>query len=255
MRFVKYLTAGLCVVAMFASLGNAAHPGPESNCGECHTVGSTGDGPKVTPAEPGFIERMFQGRQSYKGHPSVACAGIPGADGKVTGCHAPGKGFRNMLAIDLAGKPTDLLCAKCHENAAKFGLHHPSYKADKNGDGVGDYIIKPVAVQEIFKEFAPASKSAPLNKYPDALSLLAQPDGSKKLDVAMPLEKTMEQIGDKTVEVADVITCTTCHNPHYGYLVELGKEEELKPGQVARAKGDALLRMRDYDNALCLACH
>ena len=45
------------------------------------------------------------------------------------------------------------------------------------------------------------------------------------------------------------------HNPHYGYLVGVASAEELNQEQVARAKGDALLRLRDYDNALCDVCH
>lgn len=255
MRFIKCIAMGITTVALFAAVGHAAHPGSGSSCGDCHKIGAAGDAPKVTPEEPGFMERMFQGKQSYRGHSSVSCAGSVGGDGKVSGCHAPENGYRKLLVMDLADKPVDLLCAVCHQNAAKFGLHHPSYKADKNGDGVGDYMIRPVAVQEVFTEFAPAGKAAPLNKYPDALVFKAQADGTKKLDVAIPLEKVAETTGDKTIVYTDAVSCTTCHNPHYGYLVELGKEEELKPGQVARAKGDALLRMRDYDNQLCVACH
>ena len=35
----------------------------------------------------------------------------------------------------------------------------------------------------------------------------------------------------------------------------VGEEEEFKKELVAREAGDALLRMRDFDSALCLTCH
>lgn len=255
MSLAKIFIATVVVVLIGAGGGFAAHPGSDASCDKCHKSGTSGDAPKVTPEDPGFVERMFQGKQSYKGHNSVSCTGTVSQDGKVTGCHAPEKGFRNHLVMDLKDKPTDTLCANCHPNASKFGLHHPSYQMDKNGDGVGDKFVRPVAVQEIFTEFSPANKSLPVKKYPDSILFVTRPDGVRVREVALPLEKATEQVGDKVVVYDDIVGCTTCHNPHYGYLVEIGKEEDIKAGQVARTKGDSLLRLRDYDNALCVACH
>ena len=43
--------------------------------------------------------------------------------------------------------------------------------------------------------------------------------------------------------------------PAYSAKVEVTAEEALNLEQVAREKGDGLLRLRDHDNSLCEACH
>ena len=66
---------------------------------------------------------------------------------------------------------------------------------------------------------------------------------------------TVELVDDKEVTYTDVVDCTTCHNPHFGFLVAVKGEEELQENLVARESGDALLRLKDHDNALCQVCH
>jgi len=255
MRGLKHFVLALLFVGANLAPALAAHPGSGSDCLSCHALGASGDGPKVVPEEPGFMAKMFQNAKSLKGHPSVSCTGTVQPDGKLSGCHDPDKGFKKLLVTDTTNKPVDPLCVTCHQSAGKFGMHHPSYKIDKNGDGVGDYMVRPVAVQEVFGPFAPANNPMPLSKYPDSIVFTTNPEGVKKLVVAIPLGTTVEKVDDKEVTYNDVVICTTCHNPHYGYIVESGKEEEQKPGLMARLKGDALLRMKDYDNTLCLVCH
>lgn len=249
----------LAIITGFAALGAhpslAAHPESSSDCAKCHSLGASSDAPKVVGEEPSFLGRLLQGKKAFKGHPSLSCAGAKGADGKITGCHAPEKGFPHLLITDTKGKPSDEFCGQCHAEHRKPGLHHPSYKKDKNGDGVVDTLIRPASKKPIFSTFSPAAKPEPLASFPDALLFTTTPEGAKKLQVALPLETVVEKEGDKLVTYKDVTGCSTCHNPHFGYLVEVGKEEDMKATLAARPKGDALLRMRDYDNALCVACH
>lgn len=234
----------------------AAHPGSDAKCENCHALGS-GDAkaPKVVPQEPGFFARLF-GKKSMRGHPSVSCAGAVKPDGTLTGCHRPEDGKDGLLVVDVKDKPADLFCVRCHADVGKTGGHHPTYKVDRNKDGVPETLVRPAAGQEIYTAFAPGAKGEPLATYPDALVLKAMPDGTKKLDAVLPLRTVLEPDPQgKMVAEKDIVTCSTCHNAHYGYLVEAGTEEELNREQVARPKGDALLRLRDQTNALCDACH
>jgi hypothetical protein len=254
-RFAMMLW-GASLLCVAGAAGAADHPGSDAKCGDCHAVGKAEAGaPAVMPEQPGFFAKLM-GKQALAGHPSVSCVGVGKADGSVTGCHRPEDGRPSLLAVDLKDKPVDVLCRTCHAEQARPGSHHPSYKADKNQDGVPETIVRPAEAQEIYTQWVPSAKPAPLNRFPDALVLKAQPDGTKKLDVALPLA-TVAEVGPdgQPVTEANVVTCSTCHNPHFGYLVEVGSEEELNREQVAREKGDGLLRLRDYTNALCEACH
>lgn len=249
----------LMVACFTISLGAAAfaadHPGSASDCNKCHQATSAGDAPKVIPEEPGFFGKLFLGQTSFAGHEKVSCVGTINADGAVTGCHAPDKGFPNKLVVDLTGKPTDEFCGRCHASQREFGYHHPSYKTDKDGDGVGDALVRPVEVQEIFSTNSVAAQPEPVKSYPDALHFIIDENDKKQLVSAQPLWSVVEIIDEKEVTFDDVVVCTTCHNPHFGFLVEVGGEEEMKENLVARPNGDALLRKRDYDNSLCLDCH
>lgn len=234
----------------------AAHPGSGAKCENCHTVGK-GDAkaPKVMPQPPGFFARLT-GKKAMVGHPSVSCAGTVRADGTLSGCHRPEDGRKSFLVVDIADKPVDLFCARCHADQTQPGNHHPSYKADRDGDGVPDSIIRPAAGQEIYTDFSPAARGEPWASYPDSLVLTTLPGGAKQLEVVLPLATVTElDAAGQPVVHEHVVTCSTCHNAHYGYLVEVGSEEELNQEQVARPTGDALLRLRDHTNALCEACH
>lgn len=204
----------------------------------------------MAPEKAGFFGRLFGKKEGARGHATVACAGEARADGAVTGCHAPAAGKKSLLVVDLAGKPVDDLCGRCHADQRKPGTHHASYKADRNSDGVAETLVRPAPSQEVFKRFAPAGK-----RYPDALSYAKRDDGTQVLEVSVPLETVAEVVDGKEVLEPNVMTCTSCHNPHYGYLVVPGSEQVLDPEKVARKKGDALLRLRDYTNDLCNACH
>lgn len=249
------LIAVFSFVTVLASASWAAHPASGSDCVKCHNYDSNVENGRVIPEEPGFFAKMLFGAQWYKGHQTLKCAGSKGADGKLTGCHAPELGFKKHLVMNLNNKSTDELCGECHQANRAYGAHHPSYKMDKNGDGIGEYIVRPAEVQEIFKVYDPSKKGKPLSRYPDSLVFITLEDKTKKLDVALPLDTTVEIVDKKEVTYTGVISCVTCHNPHYGYLVEVGSEEKLKADIAARAKGDALLRLRDYTNSLCEACH
>lgn len=247
--------AGL-IPLLFAAPALAAHPGSSAPCATCHTVGATAAGaPVVTPAPPGFFARLT-GKKSFQGHATVSCTGVVRADGTISGCHRPEDGLPSFLVMDLAGKPVDAFCARCHPDAARPGAHHPSYKADKDKDGIPETLVRPAPAQEIFGEWTPAARGALLARFPDALVFETLPDGTRKRVVALPLSEVVELGPDgKPVTEAGIVTCSTCHNPHHGYLVEVGTEEALNREMVARAKGDALLRLRDHTNALCEACH
>lgn len=234
----------------------AAHPGSDARCENCHALGS-GDAkaPKVLPEEPGFFAKLM-GKKALRGHASVTCAGAAQPDGTLSGCHRPEDARESFLVVDVKARPSDEFCGRCHADVRKPGLHHPSYKADKNQDGVPETLVRPAAGQEVYSTFAPGAKGEPLSRFPDALVLKALPDGTKRLDTVLPLRSVEEKDAQgKPVVEKDVVTCSTCHNPHFGYLVEAGTEEQLNQEQVARPKGDALLRLRDYTNALCDACH
>jgi len=235
----------------------AEHPGSDAKCADCHSIGKTAAGaPAVLPEQPGFFAKLF-GKKPLVGHPSVSCAGVVRSDGTLSGCHRPEESKKSLLVLDTADKAVDGFCAKCHSDQTKPGSHHPSYRADKNQDGVAEAIVRPAAGQEVYTEWAPASKGAPLNRFPDALVFQTLPDGTKKLDVVLPLSTVVEPdpATGQLVTEKDVVTCSTCHNPHFGYLAGVASEEELNQEQVAREQGDALLRLRDHNNALCDACH
>ncbi len=253
MTKILWLLALACLAA--APAVAADHPGSGSDCAGCHTAGAERDGaPGVLPPEPGFWAKLM-GEKPVRGHPSVSCAGVLASDGRVTGCHRPEDGRPGLLAIDLFRGPVDALCGQCHPGQRKPGLHHPSYKADRNRDGVPETIVRPAGGQEVFDALAPENLPEPVRSHPDALAFQALPDGTRQRIVALPLATVVEEVAGVRVEETGVVTCTTCHNPHHGYLVEAGSASDLDRDLVARESGDALLRLRDYDNALCDACH
>ncbi len=255
MRSRKLFAAGLVVALVLPGVSLGAHTDAmPKDCEKCHLVGVTSDAPKVIPQEPGFLAKLFGGKSSHRGHESVSCVGSMSESGDVTGCHSLNNGLPAMLVINLTRTPTDVLCRTCHQSQSQFGLHHPSYKMDRNGDGVGDYLVRPVATQDIFSQYIPAVRSEPLASFPDALVVKTLEDGTTELDAAMPLGVSVEIEDNKEVVYDDVVQCTTCHNPHFGYLVASG-EEEAKKSLASRSEGDALLRLRDYDNTLCMPCH
>ncbi len=248
-----WLFALLCLPALPAVA--ADHPGSDAPCRTCHVLGrGPDDAPKVLPRPPGFWARLL-GEKPVEGHPSVSCAGGPGEDGSLTGCHRPEDGRPGFLAVDLGGGPVDLLCGRCHGDQRVPGLHHPSYKADRDRDGTPETIVRPAPGQEVLSRYGPGSAPEPVRTHPDALAFRDLPDGSRERIVAMPLATVTEQVGGQEVEERLVVTCTTCHNPHHGYLVEKSPDEDPERDLAAREGGDALLRLRDYDNTLCDACH
>jgi hypothetical protein len=253
-NLVVYSVAAFLLVVSLPAFA-ADHPGSGAKCGKCHAQ-AEGDPevPKVMLEQPGFFARLF-GEKTLQWHPSVSCVGAVKGDGSVTGCHDPDAGRKDLLVIDLAGKPSDELCGRCHAGEREPGGHHPSYKADKDGDGIPEAMVRPVEGQEIYTTYAPHAKNEPLHSHPDAMVFVTGPDGAQSLDVVLPLETTTEEADGQKVEEPSVVTCTTCHNPHFGYLAEVGSEEELNQELVAREQGDGLLRLRDYDNSLCDGCH
>lgn len=255
----KYLATMFSCLIVFSSglaFSAADHPGSDSKCLKCHEYDSGPEAaPKVVPERPGFWARLL-GEKPIQGHPSISCSGVADKDGSVTGCHRPENGNRDYLVLNLDKRPTDELCGKCHPEQRTPGGHHPTFKSDKDSDGVAEKIISPAEGQEVFTDYAPSAKSEPLKSFPDALAFVEQSDESSLLDVALPLETVVEpnENGQET-EYANTVVCTTCHNPHYGYFVSAGSEEDLNRELVAREAGDALLRLKDYDNTLCNACH
>jgi hypothetical protein len=256
MRISKMVAVASGVFFLAAGQGLAAGHTLDKNCDNCHVLDTSENAPKVTPPEPGFFQRLFFGKKSYKGHPTVSCSGVANANGSVTGCHDVGKGYSKLLVVDLKGKPSDELCGRCHADQRVFGSHHPSYRVDKNGDGVGDRLVVPVTGQEALTVYAPSSQAEPLKSYPDSLVIVKDEKDATVLRAAIPLAQIVEQVSATEKRTVDnVVTCTSCHNPHFGYLAATGVPETLKPDIVARPEGDALLRMQDHDNTLCVACH
>ncbi len=228
----------------------AEHPGSGADCRACHTQGRGPDAaPKVVPKPPGFWARLFGAKPYPQGHRSVSCAGEVEDDGSVSGCHRPEGADEAFLVAGGRGAPSDALCGMCHPGHRRPGRHHPSYKSDSDGDGVPERIVRPATGQEVYTVYSPAGQG------PDALVFRTLPDGRTERVVRLPLETVTEIVDGKPVEESGVVTCTTCHNPHYGYLVDAASEEDLDRDLVAREQGDALLRLRDHDNALCNACH
>ncbi|RMG86848.1 MAG: hypothetical protein D6708_13725 [Candidatus Dadabacteria bacterium] len=226
----------------------ADHPGSAADCLKCHAAGAgPAEAVKVVPEQPGFWAKLF-GAKPVRGHPSVSCAGEVRPDGTLTGCHRPEAGGEAFLVAGGAGRPVDELCRACHAEQAEPGAHHPSYKKDADGDGVPETIVRPAEGQEVYGEYAPDGAA-------DALVFRTLADGRRELVARLPLETVTETVDGQPVEEPHVVTCTTCHNPHFGYLAGVGSEEELNPELVARPEGDALLRLRDYTNALCETCH
>lgn len=258
-RFCGIAVVGFVFAAAGAPVvGAADHPGSGSDCVGCHGFTAQGAAPKVVPTDPAFLTKLFEGKVTLRGHATLRCAGTANDAGQVTGgCHRPESGFPKGLAVKLSGIPSDELCGKCHPNQRMPGRHHPSYKKDENGDGVPEKIVRPPAGQEVFTAFAPASQTDPLKTYPDAATFTVTPDGRRVLGAAIPLATVIEKdpATNQDVEVSGVVTCVSCHNPHYGYLVEVGTAEGVQAEYTARKNGDVLLRMRDRDNALCLTCH
>lgn len=246
----------LAALAVASSAGAAPHPGSGSKCADCHTYGGKGpaEAPRVIPAPPTLLEKLA-GRNAYQGHPSVACVGTITAEGRVTGCHRIENGGRDYLVKSLDQRPSDELCGLCHADQRRPGAHHPSYKADRNRDGEAETIVRPAPSQQVYSTYRPSLRPEPLKSHPDALSFLSREDGSRLLQSVLPLETVVEVVEGKPITESNVLTCTTCHNPHFGYRVEGGKDETLDPDRVARKKGDALLRLRDHTNALCEGCH
>jgi len=248
MRRVWIFVVGAVLAA--GVVGAAEHPGSEADCKACHTAGQgPTEAPKVVPEPPGFWARLF-GAKPVQGHPSVSCVGTLGEDGRPTGCHRPETGGEAFLVAGGAGRPVDELCGSCHGDQRRPGAHHPTYKKDTDDDGVPDRIVRPADGQEVYGRYAP-----PQEGRVDVLEFRNLPDGGRELVVRLPLETVVETVDGQTVEEPHVVTCTTCHNPHYGYLAGVGSEEQLDTDLVARESGDALLRLRDYDNTLCEACH
>ncbi|MDF1553167.1 MAG: hypothetical protein P1P84_08905 [Deferrisomatales bacterium] len=245
----------LATLVLFGGLAFAAtpalaadHPGSGADCGSCHGVAATAPAPKVIPAEPGFFAKLF-GQKSLRGHQSVSCAGQVQADGTVSGCHRPESGGPAFLVRGGGKEAVDLLCGSCHAAQRALGSHHPSYLADRDGDGTPETAIRPAAGQEVYGVLAAPAKGV------DVLEFTTDAEGKRHLVSRIPLQTVSVPSADGFVDAADVLVCTSCHNPHFGYLVEVGSEEELNSELVARGQGDALLRLRDYDNTLCEACH
>ncbi|MBI5017085.1 MAG: hypothetical protein HZB55_16560 [Deltaproteobacteria bacterium] len=254
MTKVQMLLAA-AVLAAAAPAGAQNHPASTSECESCHTYGKgPADAPKVIPRPPSWLERLT-GKRSFQGHASVSCAGTVSPEGRLTGCHRIENGGRSFLVLNLSQRPADELCGACHAEQRTPGSHHPSYKADKNRDGVPETIVRPAPTQQVYSTYLPSLRPEPLKSHPDSLSFLAREDGSRILQSVLPLETVVETVDGKPVTEPNVVTCDTCHNPHFGYLVEVGKDEPLDPEKVARTKGDALLRLRDVNNQLCVACH
>jgi hypothetical protein len=247
MRGTILLIAAATVVT--ATMGVAAdHPGSDADCASCHGIKSAEAAPKVIPAEPGFFAKLF-GEKSLRGHSSVSCAGQVGADGTVSGCHRPEAGGPGFLVKGGGTEAVDLLCGSCHAAQREPGAHHPSYLKDLDGDGTPETVVRPAAGQEVYGPLAAPAKGA------DTLEFVTDGQGNRRLVARLPLQTVNVPGKDGVAAEADVVTCSSCHNPHFGYLVEAGSAEELNAELVAREQGDALLRLRDHDNALCDACH
>ncbi|TLN27010.1 hypothetical protein FDZ71_00250 [bacterium] len=230
----------------------AEHPASSSNCEECHIYGSTAVAPKVMPPKPGFFGKIM-GEVDLRGHQKVGCSGGPTPDGKLSGCHSIESKFAKYLAVDTTDKPVDILCAKCHAETSAVGAHHPSYKSDKDGNGVPETFVVVNDKRDAAGKLSPKSQKEPLRSAPDSFAMVEQADGSKKLGAAVPLS-TFTEIVEKEKKVFErVVVCTSCHNPHFGFLSGTGKMETFEKSD--RKQGDALLRLRDQNNTLCLACH
>jgi hypothetical protein len=254
MNSKSLLLAGGIAFILSSSFALAAdHPGSDSACADCHSVESSADAPKVIPAKPGILDKLFGDKATPKWHEKIGCTGSASADGKITGCHRPEDKKKSYLVVDLSGKPSDFLCAKCHAPQMDPGLHHPSYKVDKDGNGVPEHFVTVIETKDAVTKLSPSVLSQPLKNYPDAVSFSTGADGQRKLDAAIPLGKFVEVEKNEKKTYERVVTCSSCHNPHFGFQAETGKEENFE--KTARKTGDALLRLRDQNNTLCLVCH
>ncbi len=249
----------LAVLALLAGTGcgtdsredppEGVHPRSGARCADCHEFG-VGDHnvPKVIPEVPPFAV-PFLGDRGYRGHPTVSCAGTVREDGQITGCHQIEGGRKSYLVVDLGGLPMDVFCGRCHP----VGRHHPSYLHHGDGDDSVRLTIPPPG-QPVFGEYAPSQRPEPLRSYPDAI-VIDPVAGYPQVLVVLPLASVVDPLVDPPRIADGVVTCVTCHNPHYGYSASAPGAAELQEILGSRRGGDALLRLRDDDNTLCGACH
>ncbi|PLX45989.1 MAG: hypothetical protein C0609_01625 [Deltaproteobacteria bacterium] len=245
-------------VALIFTVQNSAaadgHPGSSANCSTCHNVSSAGNAPKVIPQDITYLDKVTNTQQSIWKHNELSCVGGVRADGSITGgCHNPDSGFESYLVVDIKDKPVDLLCQKCHLSQTRAGMHHPSYTVDEDDNGRPEKAVSVPADKLAVSELSVANAPEPVKTFPDAYLLAEDSAGNEELRVAIPLISTALEINGEVKTFDRVVTCTSCHNPHYGFLAPTGEARVFE--KTARKVGDAMLRLADEDNRLCLACH
>ncbi|PLX40334.1 MAG: hypothetical protein C0608_09405 [Deltaproteobacteria bacterium] len=252
LKVIALLGAALIISVQIAAAAGS-HPGSAANCATCHRVSSSGTAPKVIPQDITYLDKVTNTQKSIWKHNELSCVGTLRADGSITGCHNPDSGFKSYLVVDITDKPVDILCQKCHLSQTRAGMHHPSYTVDEDGNGRPEKAVSVPADKLANNALSVANAPEPIKSYPDAYLIGQDGNGNAELTVAIPLISTTLEINDEVKTFERVVTCTSCHNPHYGFLAPTGEAKVFE--KTARKVGDAMLRLADEDNRLCLSCH